>query len=293
MPVSHCRMCAAPEYKDVFAEGGVLVRRCLACRHVYSSYEQDERYDGYWDEIGAEEIDPVYWDHAHRRIYAQFTDRHLEPERPGRIVDVGAGLGYFVDHVRRHRPGWEVSGYELSPRAVEHAHTVLGLGDAVHQGAVEDADLAPGSVDIITLWDVLEHLPEPLPLLRHLRSLLRPGGFVFVQTPSANFQLTRAWTEVIVRDRGVIPGRQYLAPADHVNLYTRATLRRLVEQAGFAPPVFDVMRPIAAVEGSTHATAVRAKEALYHVTRGVFAATGGRALLNPTLFARLAHPGDG
>lgn len=293
MPVSQCRMCDATEYKDVFVEGGVLVRRCLVCRHVYSSFDQDDRYDGYWDEIGDGDIDPVYWDHAHRRIYAQFTDRHLDPGRPGRIVDVGAGLGYFVDHVRRHRPGWDATGYELSPRAVEHAHTVLGLDGAVVLGAIEDADLAPASVDIFTLWDVLEHLPEPLPLLCHLRTRLRPGGFVFVQTPSANFQLARAWAEVIVRDRGVVPGRQYLAPADHVNLYTRPSLRRLVERAGFAPPDHDVMRPIAAVEGSTHPHAVRAKEGLYHLTRGVYAATGGRAMLNPTLFARLTLPDEG
>ena len=163
---------------------------------------------------------------------------------------------------------------------------ILGLAGSVHQGLVEDAGIEPGSVDVITMWDVVEHLTRPQPLLRDLRRLLKPDGVLFLQTPSVAFQLPKAWLTVAL-DRGIVPGKHYLAARDHVNQFSRRSLGRLAADCGYQAPTYEVLKPILAVGGQRHRVGELAKLCVYRATRGLFAATGGRVLANPTLFAFL------
>ncbi|HEX2576653.1 MAG TPA: class I SAM-dependent methyltransferase [Aquihabitans sp.] len=282
-----CYLCGATDGSEVFVEDGVALRRCDRCRHVYSTWEQDEHYAGYWDH-GVDEADLSFWDDAHRPIHEQFIDRFV-PAPTGRLVDVGCGLGFFVAAMARHRPGWRADGYELAeaPVAWAHAH---GLAGSVHQGLVEEAGIEPGSVDVITMWDVVEHLTRPQPLLEALRSLLTPDGFLFLQTPSWPFQYAKARATVAL-DRGVVPGKHYLAAKDHVNQFSRASLTRLAVDCGFQPPTFEVLLPILAVGGQRTRVGELAKLGVYHGTRALWQASRGRVMANPTLFAFLRPEG--
>ena len=114
------------------------------------------------------------------------------PAEPGFLLDVGCGLGFFLRTIQRARPSWTIHGYEMSGAAVQWAHDHNRLEGVVRKGRVEDAAIEPGSVDIITMWDVIEHLPKPQPLLVHLRRLLKPGGFLFIQTPNWPLQYVTA-----------------------------------------------------------------------------------------------------
>lgn len=278
-----CYLCDAPDGTDVFVEDGVALRRCGRCGHVYSTYAQDEHYEGYWDG-GIDEGDLPFWDEAHRPIYAQFIERFL-PTPTGRLVEVGCGLGFFVATMARLRPGWVSDGYELAAPPVRWA-AEHGLGASVHGGLVQDADIAPGSVDVICMWDVIEHLPRPQELLVHLRHLLAPGGFLFVQTPNWPVQYAKAKATVAL-DRGVVDGKHYLAARDHVNQFSRRSLTRLAADCGFDEPQFEVLLPILAVGGQRSRHGEQAKLGLYHLTRALWAASGRRIMVNPTLFAFL------
>jgi SAM-dependent methyltransferase len=75
-----------------------------------------------------------------------------------------------------------VHGIELSQYASEYARTRLGL--SVHTGTVEDADFPTEYFDVITLWDVLEHLPDPMKALRILWRWLKPEGLLLLNTPN-------------------------------------------------------------------------------------------------------------
>ncbi|CAN5750008.1 class I SAM-dependent methyltransferase [soil metagenome] len=279
-----CHLCGSTEGKVVFVDQGVPLRRCGACSHVYSTWSQPDDYDGYWDQ-GVTPADVDFWDDAHRAVFEEFVDRYLvAPE--GRLVDIGCGLGYFVRTMVNRRPGWRTDGYELAPGAVTWAHDELGLEDHVHLGRLEDADIEPGSVDVITLWDVIEHLPSPQPLLEHVRTLLAPGGYVFVQTPSWPFQIARARTAAALAPRGR-GERNHLYAKDHVNQFSRSSLARLARDTGYAEPTFEVLKPVLSVDGSRSALAVQAKLGLYQATRAVWRASGRRVMANPTLFAQL------
>ena len=279
-----CHLCRATEGKVVFVDQGVPLRRCGSCGHVYSSWSQPDDYDGYWDQgVSDEDID--FWDDAHRAVFEQFVEEVL-PADDGRLVDIGCGLGYFVDTMDRLRPWWKVDGYELAPGAVEFAHHRLGLFDRVHLGRVEDAGIEPGSVDVITMWDVIEHLPSPQPLLESLLGLLKPDGFLFVQTPSWPFQIVRS--RVAQRLAGAAgQDKTYLDARDHVNQFSRSSLDRLALDCGYRRPEYTVLKPVLAVDGNRGGVAVRAKLGLYHGTRALWRASGGHLMANPTLFASL------
>jgi 2-polyprenyl-3-methyl-5-hydroxy-6-metoxy-1,4-benzoquinol methylase len=75
----------------------------------------------------------------------------------GHLLDIGCGPGFFLDVARAH--GWQVSGVEISTSAAEYARHAVGL--PVVTGSIESVALPRGSVDMVTMWDVLEHVPDP------------------------------------------------------------------------------------------------------------------------------------
>jgi SAM-dependent methyltransferase len=97
----------------------------------------------------------------------------------GRLLDVGAGRGRFVAEARR--AGWDADGIEPSLRGVEGARAI---GVQLQRAGIDDADVAAGSLDAVSLWHVLEHLDEPGPALGRIAGWLRPGGLLIVGVPN-------------------------------------------------------------------------------------------------------------
>lgn len=140
----------------------------------------------------------------------------------GSLLDVGSGTGHFLQCAQRR--GWRVYGVELAAYAARHAREQLGLETVrcldLAETGIGDFD---GPVDAVTLWDVIEHVSDPRSLVRKTRELLRPGGMVFVHTPQADcFERTVLGADMI-----------NFAGDFHPVCYTKNSLRRLIEDAGF------------------------------------------------------------
>ncbi|TGK82400.1 methyltransferase domain-containing protein [Leptospira noumeaensis] len=280
-----CILCQSSESKTVFNENGTPILECKKCGHVYSSYEQEEHYEGYWD--GAEQTyDLKWWDEAHRAVYSDFISTYLKQEK-GNLLDVGCGLGFFVKAVLTKKPGWSAVGYEISKQAVKFANEQNGM-KTVYAGLVQDSKLPNESFDIITLWDVIEHIPKPHSLLNYLYGLLKPGGILFLQTPNFPIQLTKA--NLKVKLKGMKEGVHYLEAKDHVNNYKMHTLAELGKQCGFMEPKYKVLMPILSVSGSKSKIAVYLKLAYYYFTKLVFTLSFGSINWNNTLFLTLKKP---
>jgi 2-polyprenyl-3-methyl-5-hydroxy-6-metoxy-1,4-benzoquinol methylase len=102
----------------------------------------------------------------------------MVPDRDGhRLLDVGAHVGVFVRVAQES--GWDAWGLEPSRWAVEKGRTE-GLN--MIQGTLRDAELDAETFDAITMWDVVEHLLDPLEDLREIARLLKPGGVLCVHT---------------------------------------------------------------------------------------------------------------
>jgi SAM-dependent methyltransferase len=152
------------------------------------------------------------------RVRLDYLERY-SGSPSGRLFDIGAAGGAFLAEARQR--GWSVAGVEPMPGAAEHARDDLGLD--VTTGVAEDVDLPPDSLDAVTMWHVLEHIPEPVAVLEQVRAWLRPNGVLAIEVPNggspAARKLGKDW--------------QSAEPDVHVSQFTPEALRRLLARAGF------------------------------------------------------------
>lgn len=198
------------------------VHRCPACglrfAPVASAAELLSRYDAsyFTDHLGAYDADA-----AQRRFEARLRVTLLRDHvRTGRILEVGCASGYFLEAVRQQ--GFEPEGIEPSEDMAREARRRSGA--RVHAGTLDDAPLPPDGFDAACAWHVLEHIVQPAQSLERVREALRPGGVLLVEVPNVD--------SVNARRRG--HSWLGLDPAHHVAHYAPASLRTLLESAGFA-----------------------------------------------------------
>jgi 2-polyprenyl-3-methyl-5-hydroxy-6-metoxy-1,4-benzoquinol methylase len=154
-----------------------------------------------------------------RRRDARVRLRYIAPwVTRGRLLDVGAAGGAFV--AEAVAAGFEASGIEPVPSFARAAREQLGLD--VRDGGIEEAALGEGDYDAITLWHVLEHVPNPLQQLSRLARALDTGGTLAVEVPNAGSAVAihtgSMWTS--------------LEPTVHVNQFTPDSLRDALRRAG-------------------------------------------------------------
>jgi len=193
--------------------------QCRQCGLVYT----DPRPDGH-DIVETYQAveDPLYLEEREGRVLT--FERHLKPlERltgppNGRpLLDVGCYTGVFVEIAARH--GWDAWGVEPSYWAVKQAQA---RGLRVVQGTLETADLPETAFDVVTMWDVIEHMADPFGALRQVRRLLRPGGLVVVHTIDIDSLFAR-----------LMGSRWPWLMEMHVYYFSRRTLRAMLEKCGF------------------------------------------------------------
>ncbi len=164
--------------------------------------------------------DPVYLQEepARRRTFERRM-RRLERFHPppGRLLDVGAYTGAFVE-VAGNR-GWTAMGVEPSRWAVANARS---RGLSVVEGVLDSAPLAPESFDVVTMWDVIEHVADPVALLRSCARVLKAGGLAVVHTMDA-----RSVTAAAMR------GRWPWLMEMHLHYFSRSTLALALRKTGF------------------------------------------------------------
>ncbi len=286
--VKKCVICGETSGKPVWREQDVSVVRCGGCGLVYTDLEETIA-ETFWKEPRPEKLDreDFYWDTARAGVYEEVLSL-LAPSpadaRGRRVLDVGCGKGYFLH--RAAARGFEPWGRELSPHAVRFARDRLGLPN-VTQGRIEDAGYPKGFFHAITLWDVIEHLPDPGPVLGAAADLLAPEGILFVQTPNITFHLPYAHAK---RALAFMPrfkrSRKHLLEArHHLVQFSRATLSRMLARSGFRETVFHVLSPIESVAGSRSPRLAAVKRAYTGGASALFRASGGRVLLSNTLDA--------
>ena len=180
---------------------------------VHGAYE-----DGAYEQTyGSHYADPVELAARRRdaRVRLRWLDEHVTE---GRLLDVGAAGGAFVAEARA--AGFDACGVEPSPAFARFAREVLGVD--VADGTVESLSMPGRSLDVITMWHVLEHLPDPLGAIRPLGEMLVPGGILALEVPNFGSPLARR--------EGAAWGS--LQPDVHVNQFGATSLRALLERGG-------------------------------------------------------------
>ena len=142
----------------------------------------------------------------------------LSAHARGALVDVGCGAGAFLARMRDL--GWSVAGVDLDPAAVRQARA---LGLEVHEGDLASAAHRDNRFDAVTLRHVVEHVANPMALLRECWRVLKPGGVLSAVTPNADSLGHRLFG---ADWRGLEPPR-------HLQVFTVPSLGALVARAGF------------------------------------------------------------
>ena len=267
----HCLMCDGVQRRTVFTEFGIDILRCKSCGHVFSSFRADPHFAGYWgNEVAAGEHH--YWSKARARMHRDFFERFIAG-RSGRLLDMGSGLGFFLKAMAPYRD-WDAHGCEISPAAVKYAREQLGLRKVVCS-PLQDADLPRASFDIITMWDVLDHILRPDPLLTHCHALLKNDGILFIRTPNVTTQLLRA--RVMQAVRGIQPGKKYLQASDHPHHYSMRSIRTLLQRNGFVDVAFIHLHPIGSESGTGWRAAFVSpiKNMSFQILRALAVCSGG------------------
>lgn len=151
-----------------------------------------------------------------RRLGQQVRYAHYIPG--GRLLDVGCGNGTYLAYMRDL--GWEVEGVEVDHRAVEQAQK---LNLPVYLGSVEQKCFKDNQFDVISMNHVIEHVHDPLKVLKVCYRILKPGGTLIAITPNTS-SAAHSWFREFWRG---------LEPPRHIHLFTSPALRRLAMAAGF------------------------------------------------------------
>jgi 2-polyprenyl-3-methyl-5-hydroxy-6-metoxy-1,4-benzoquinol methylase len=145
--------------------------------------------------------------------------RYVPDAANRRLFEIGAAYGFFLDVARGHFR--DVGGIDISADAARYAREELGL--AVDAGDFMEARI-PGGLDVVCLWDTIEHLQHPSLYVEKVAAEMQPGGLIAVTTGDISSRVAR-W-------RGS-KWRQ-IHPPTHLHYFSRQTLTRLLERSGFA-----------------------------------------------------------
>ncbi len=135
---------------------------------------------------------------------------------PGRLLDVGCGLGFLLSGLKA---GWDRHGVEVSAFAAEHARA----HGHIHLGPIEEAGYADEHFDVVVIHHVIEHLEDPIGMLKELRRVLKPDGWLILGTPDFDSGAARRFGEKY----------RLLHDVTHISLFSNDSMHRFVRDHGF------------------------------------------------------------
>ena len=225
-----CSVCRSARIRGAGTLDGYSLSRCDDCSHVFVSAglgdgELANAYTSDYYRKGQQAESSGYEDYLRdapartRGFEERLSQIEANVVGRGRLLDYGCAVGLFVKVA--NDAGWEAIGYERSEWAVQYGREVLGLD--IICGTGDDAPPFEGRFDVITMWDVLEHLEHPRAVLESVSAWLKPGGMLALNTinrSSAGARLAgKHW--------------RHLAPPHHLQYFSRASLKRLLRDCGF------------------------------------------------------------
>lgn len=225
-----CPLCGRREFRLLWLKRDARYVRCGNCSLVYQNPRptpeqlrnlytkeyyhkppEEKEFLGYVDYDGSND------DHVTHRLFEPVA--RMGPGDGRALLDIGCATGNILVLARAH--GWNAVGLEISDWSAEQARS---KGFTVHSVTLEQSGIVDDSFDVITMFDVLEHVPDPVGTLREVLRVLKPGGQLILQTPNVggvDVRFVHGIDSIV------------LQPHAHLVLFTKRTLRMALEQSGF------------------------------------------------------------
>lgn len=222
--ISNCQLCSGKNFRPYLEKDNWKLVKCRDCGLIFLNPRPTQ-----------EEIKKMYGPNQYNylvdgkkyiNVKNEMVPRYLETIKTiekfksvGRILEIGSATGYFLQAARTC--GWEVYGVEICKKGVEYANKEFGI--ETFWGTLEEANYPPGYFDVIVMYHTLEHLPDPLDVLKEVKKLLREEGLLHISVPNVS-----CWERII-------QGKRWGAFAlpSHLYCFSPRTLQKLCKRAGF------------------------------------------------------------
>ena len=229
-----CNICGSSDPQVVYPAGVAQqnqIVRCGDCGLMYASPRPAQAaHDALAARSEAElaEIERGYMVQRVEKETLQVKDykdtrrllKELSPQR-GALLEIGSGFGFLLAAFRDD--GWTVRGVDPDAQASSYARRENHVETTT--GTLEDANIAPGSVDVVIMNHVIEHVPDPVGLMKEIHRILKPTGHFVMETP--------IYDSLTYRLLG--PRERSLRCNGHIYFFTTDTLEKSFRLAGFEP----------------------------------------------------------
>jgi len=164
---------------------GTLVK-CEECGLIFRNpMPSDKTILDYYEKSYSDIFDEEKIKSHRQEIFLNFLKNAIRYKSRGRkLLDVGCGYGFFLNLAKER--GWEVYGVELSKDACQFAQRKLGLN--IFCGGLKEASFPSDYFDVVTLWNVLDHMTDPQQQLPEIKRILKNDGLLFLRLPNFLFQ---------------------------------------------------------------------------------------------------------
>jgi SAM-dependent methyltransferase len=271
-----CVLCLAPAGPAPPGAGGYRV--CAECDLAWRMVEDSPDPGGDWERHYYAD-NKVRMLHEKRISGLQSIARRITQVCPsrGRLLDVGAGLGIFMETMAQS--GWSVEGAEPSGIAAQEARRRTKA--PVHLGLLENLDLPEASYDAITFFDALRTVPDPMAFLRQARRLLRPGGTLIIREVHRRVEMSRERMRGL-RGQWVSPGRRAY---EYRQCFSPKSLSFAFERIGLSETWVEPSPVFAEPDGTESLAGSLFKRSLGWASGSAYLLSGHRIVLGPNLLA--------
>jgi len=239
-----CNLCGNDDTQTIYAEvprihsPNTAVVQCNHCGLVYlnprlknladnftmnDAYLR-EHYLPFYQSLGLLAADGAILPEENSRFHREYLQNIQPYRRNNRLLDVGCAIGVFL--AAAQQAGWQ--GYGLDPSGPLSAYGRDQYGLTIHESELHTLAFPKNHFDVVTLWNVIEHLLDPSAVLREVYRVLRPGGLLVLQMPN--------WDNV-ARDFLGVDWDMFVT--DHFYYFSPSTTQRLLQQGGFVPRKID------------------------------------------------------
>jgi 2-polyprenyl-3-methyl-5-hydroxy-6-metoxy-1,4-benzoquinol methylase len=222
-PVSACPVCGSTQRRTEFSKHSVEMVCCLKCATRYSSQIAADLNDVYQNPayvVYTREDTDEHYNYRRERFGRErvgILEKHCGDLSDKNILDVGCGNGYFLSVAMEKCPN--CYGAEFSEKL--RAFTQLKTGLTVFKENLDE--LPKRDFDIITLFDIIEHIPDPVSFMKSVDGILNPGGFILIFTPnfdSFSIKVMGHYSSIV-------------DPTEHIVLFTLPSLRFLANSLNY------------------------------------------------------------
>ncbi len=211
-----CLICSSNKLKKLERYSNNYLVKCNNCGLVFCEPIPSQQELNNYYKIYAYENN--YYSPITKQRYIELLKKFEQFRVTNNLLDVGCGNGFFLEVAKNH--GWNVYGTEYSEKAIE---ILQEKSIKAFKGELNTNNFKPETFDIITSFEVMEHINNPIEEVSKFNTLLRKGGVLYITTPNFN-----SISRNLLKEKWNIIGYP-----EHLTYYTINTINKLVKQNNF------------------------------------------------------------